>query len=92
MATPEANWPLPLIDQQRCDGCGLCEQFCPTNAVEVHDNLAVIVRPEDCSFCDLCETYCPVGAIGRPFVIVFPPPAEPVDTVGGGATERERQQ
>jgi formate hydrogenlyase subunit 6/NADH:ubiquinone oxidoreductase subunit I len=62
---------LPLIDWRRCTGCGLCEQLCPTKAVEVRDHRAVIVRPQDCSFCDVCESYCPAGAIGRPFTIVF---------------------
>lgn len=68
-------WPLPIIDLQRCNGCGFCERLCPTNAVEVHGGRAVIVRPHDCTFCDICETYCPEGAIGRPFRIVFAPEA-----------------
>jgi ferredoxin len=71
MTAQGATWTLPLIDLQRCTGCGLCEQLCPTNAVEVRENRAAIVRPEACSFCDVCESYCPEGAIGRPFTIVF---------------------
>jgi MinD superfamily P-loop ATPase len=66
---------LPLIDQARCTGCGVCAKLCPTNAVEVHANLAAIVRPLACTYCELCETYCPTGAIGRPFTIVFAPKA-----------------
>lgn len=66
-------WTLPLIDLGRCSGCGLCEDLCPTHAVEMRGGKAVIVRPEDCTFCDVCESYCPEGAIGRPFAIAFAP-------------------
>ena len=62
---------LPVIDLQLCNGCGMCVELCPTNAVELRDNRASIVRPEACSFCEVCEQYCPTGAIGRPFTIVF---------------------
>ena len=62
---------LPLIDRQRCTGCRLCEQLCPTRAVEVRNGVAVVVRPEDCTFCEVCESYCLERAIGRPFTIVY---------------------
>jgi ferredoxin len=75
MTMPAATHILPIIDGQRCTGCGLCEQLCPTRAVEVRDGVAVVVRPEDCTFCDVCESYCPEGAIGRPFIIAYAPGA-----------------
>ena len=75
MAMHELSWPLPVIDPDRCSGCGLCQELCPTQAVEVVGQLAVIVRPEDCSFCDVCESYCPEAAIGRAFMISFAVPA-----------------
>ncbi len=62
---------LPVIDLARCNGCALCVQLCPTQAVDLRGGQAAIVRPEDCTFCEICEAYCPEGAIGRPFVIVF---------------------
>lgn len=65
------NWVLPIIMLHKCTGCGMCEQRCPTHAVEIVAEKAIITRPADCSFCDICETYCPEGAIGRPFQIVF---------------------
>lgn len=75
MTSSSANQMLPRIDQERCTGCGMCELLCPTQAVEVCDGLAVIVRPEACTYCEVCESYCPEGAIGRPFLIVFAPEA-----------------
>lgn len=62
---------LPIIDLQRCTGCGLCAALCPTHAVVVAADKAMIVRPADCTFCEICESYCPEGAIARPFTIVF---------------------
>jgi ferredoxin len=76
MTTPAEARVLPIIDRQRCTGCGLCEQLCPTRAVEVRGGVAVVVRPDDCTFCEVCESYCPEGAIGRPFRVVFAPGAK----------------
>lgn len=73
MSASTPGWVLPIIDLQRCTGCGLCAQLCPTSAVEVRANKAAIVRPADCSFCEVCESYCPEGAIGRPFTVAFAP-------------------
>jgi Pyruvate/2-oxoacid:ferredoxin oxidoreductase delta subunit len=89
MNQQKTDWVLPLIDRQRCTGCGLCAQLCPTHAVEVHRALAVIVRPEACMFCDVCESYCPEGAIGRPFTIVFGPDASRKDPNSTGMTQEE---
>jgi MinD superfamily P-loop ATPase len=71
MTTQPTAWALPLIDLGRCTGCGRCAQLCPTRAVEIRGEKAIIIRPDDCSFCDICESYCPEEAIDRPFSIVF---------------------
>ncbi len=75
MTTNNQQQILPLIDLMRCTGCGVCAELCPTSAVAVRVNRAIIVRPEACTYCDLCETYCPEGAIGRLFTVVFAPKA-----------------
>lgn len=64
---------IPNIDLDRCNACGNCVALCPTQAVEIVDDKAAIVRPEACTYCDVCETFCPEGAIGRPFTIEFAP-------------------
>jgi NAD-dependent dihydropyrimidine dehydrogenase PreA subunit len=63
--------PLPIIDPERCTGCGHCVALCPPRAVELRAGKAVITRPAACTFCEICETYCPEEAIGRPFLIRF---------------------
>jgi len=41
-----------------CIGCRKCERECPTNAIEIHDFLAVIDM-EKCISCGHCTSVCP---------------------------------
>ena len=70
---PKSRRLIPNIDLDHCTACGNCVALCPTQAVEIVDDKAMIVRPEACTYCDVCETFCPEGAIGRPFTIEFAP-------------------
>ena len=63
--------PIPLIDHQRCDGCGLCVRTCPTRALEVQQGKSVVVNPLACEYSGFCEAVCPNFAISRLFEIVF---------------------
>ena len=62
--------PIPLIDPVRCDGCGLYVLACPTGALAMNGNKAIVARPETCEYSGLCEMICPRQAIQRPFEIV----------------------
>jgi len=62
---------MPVIDLERCDGCGLCVKLCPTGALALHHGIATVVRPEACNYTGLCERICPMKAIQRPFEIVL---------------------
>jgi 4Fe-4S ferredoxin len=62
---------LPIIDFDRCDGCGACVQVCPTGALEMLAGLAVLVAPDACGYCADCEEHCPQGAIALPYEIVL---------------------
>lgn len=63
--------PIPLIDLQRCDGCGLCVRVCPTHTLELRDAKAVVAHPLACEYIGMCEAVCPRQAITRPFEIVL---------------------
>lgn len=62
--------PIPLIDPQKCDGCGLCVHACPTKALGLQDGKAVVADPLVCEYSGLCEAVCPTQAITRPFEVV----------------------
>ncbi|MCO6451816.1 MAG: 4Fe-4S binding protein [Caldilineales bacterium] len=67
------NEPLPEIDPRLCTGCGCCVNLCPTWALELVDEKAVLSHPNACTYCTVCEDICPEDAISLPFLIVFAP-------------------
>jgi len=52
---------------ERCNGCGLCEAFCPVSVFEMREEdgarLPIAVHPEACWACDTCVGQCPTGAL-----------------------------
>jgi len=56
-----------LIDQTRCNGCGLCEAFCPEavfNSIPGRENGVVdVVDSQRCCSCYTCVGQCPQRAI-----------------------------
>jgi len=52
------------IDPELCTGCGLCQETCPFEAVEVVDGLARV--NEACTLCGACVEACPEEAITIP--------------------------
>lgn len=67
----QSQEPLPIIDSARCSGCGICVDTCPTNALGMVGDKAVLVTPDACTYCTACQDICPEYAIDLPFVIVF---------------------
>jgi len=64
------------IDENKCQGCGICTKICPTQAcgrgpiggakkefLELEDIIPTITDAEKCSYCGLCVFMCPWDAI-----------------------------
>jgi NAD-dependent dihydropyrimidine dehydrogenase PreA subunit len=51
------------IDQEKCDGCGICASGCPEGALQVVDGKARLVGDLLCDGLGACIGSCPVGAI-----------------------------
>jgi NADH:ubiquinone oxidoreductase subunit F (NADH-binding)/NADH:ubiquinone oxidoreductase subunit E/NAD-dependent dihydropyrimidine dehydrogenase PreA subunit len=47
----------------RCIGCTLCAQTCPTDAIPFTPHERHVIHDADCVRCDMCRTGCPTGAI-----------------------------
>lgn len=62
---------MPVIDREKCQGCGLCVSVCACGALVLIDSKVTVVEVEECHWCTLCEVVCPNEAIGCPFEIVF---------------------
>ena len=63
--------PAPLIDPFRCDGCGDCVRVCPTGALALRDDRAMVSDRAACDYSGFCERVCRRRAIRRPFEIVM---------------------
>ena len=62
---------MPVVDEAKCDGCGLCISVCYCNALVLVGGVVTVVETEECGWCTECEAVCPTGAIACPFEIVF---------------------
>lgn len=51
------------IDEERCNGCGLCIPECPEGAIQVIDGKLRLVSDLYCDGLGACLGHCPEGAI-----------------------------
>jgi len=55
----------PVIDDIRCNGCGICVDICPTDVFGVTKKKAIpaVTYPEECWHCNACLLDCAKAAI-----------------------------
>jgi ferredoxin len=51
------------IDENKCNGCGLCLPNCPEGAIQIIDQKARLISDLFCDGLGACLGYCPQGAI-----------------------------
>ena len=60
--TRDWRYQRPVIDESRCNRCGICELFCPSACIEEHE-ASYGVDLEYCKGCGICARLCPKEAI-----------------------------
>ncbi len=58
----EVTVPKPVVDQEKCTGCGICSDRCNYNAIAVVKG-KVLIFNELCHSCGLCSYVCPEDAL-----------------------------
>jgi len=52
---------VAIVDPEKCAGCGICEDVCPTGAISV--NGQAHINDEICTACAACVSQCPNQAV-----------------------------
>jgi len=60
---PRVKRKIVKIDEDKCDGCGLCIMSCAEGALQIVDGKARLVSDKYCDNLGACLSECPQGAI-----------------------------
>jgi Pyruvate/2-oxoacid:ferredoxin oxidoreductase delta subunit len=66
-----SRWPQPVFDNERCMGCTICVETCPTGCIALSTERGTretircprVNEMRDCIGCGFCKLECPVDAI-----------------------------
>ncbi len=62
---------VPVIDPERCNGCGLCVEVCQNDVLLLIGEIVTVNAIDNCDWCTNCEIVCAEGALTCPFEIVI---------------------
>jgi NAD-dependent dihydropyrimidine dehydrogenase PreA subunit len=51
------------LDQEKCNGCGMCIKVCPHEVFGLKEGKAHIINRDFCMECGACSLNCPMQAI-----------------------------
>jgi electron transport complex protein RnfB len=55
---------IPMVDEEICNGCGVCEGVCQVKAIKtLKDEEKIVINRDMCIGCGLCGHHCPLDAI-----------------------------
>lgn len=53
---------MPWVSKEKCVGCGICVEHCPSGAMSMKDGKAEIDM-DKCIRCGKCHDFCPQNAV-----------------------------
>jgi NAD-dependent dihydropyrimidine dehydrogenase PreA subunit len=55
---------MPLkVNPDLCNGCGVCEDICPVDAIRLDEEGKPYIKYDECWYCGSCEKDCPTAAL-----------------------------
>ncbi len=81
----------PLLDEERCEGCGRCTVVCPQAAMTLVEGRARY-NPEHCVGCGDCMRTCPAGAIEFDWTTEIRPFLERMVEYAAGAVQGKQHR
>jgi MinD superfamily P-loop ATPase len=63
MSTDTVVRQIVRIDEDLCNGCGLCVSPCAEGAIQIVDGKAKVIKEELCDGAGFCLGVCPEGAL-----------------------------
>ena len=61
----------PVIDDDKCNACGICDQNCPLDVLYLVEEKLEVRYPYECWHCGACRQDCPTGAIEIEFLPIM---------------------
>lgn len=81
--------PSLSADQDKCIGCGLCQESCPAGAATLDDGGKCVIDQAKCIGCFECATVCPQGAVQMDYLRDIPEFMERMTEYAYGAVQNK---